>query len=55
MTDPAAISLREVKDVDLPVVFGHETEPEAIRMAAFTPKDPFDRGAEIEELVLESR
>jgi RimJ/RimL family protein N-acetyltransferase len=45
VTEPLRISLRDVNESDLPVFFGHETEAEAIRMAAFTPKDPFDRNA----------
>ncbi len=45
MADPLRISLRDVDESDLPIFFGHETEPEGIRMAAFTPKDPTDRDA----------
>jgi RimJ/RimL family protein N-acetyltransferase len=37
--------LREVEDRDLDVLFEHWTDREAIRMAAFTPADPDDRGA----------
>ena len=39
------IVLREVEDRDLDVLFEHWTDREAIRMAAFTPPDPDDRGA----------
>src|SRR5256885_16728816 len=39
------IVLREVHDSDLPVFFRHFNDPEALRMAAFTPKDPADRDA----------
>lgn len=37
--------LRDVIDTDLAVFFEHETDPEAVLMAAFTPKDPSDRAA----------
>ena len=37
------VSLREVRDDDLPVFYAHSNDPEAIRMAAFTTKDPSDR------------
>ncbi|WP_261717423.1 GNAT family N-acetyltransferase [Streptomyces sp. FZ201] len=36
------VVLREVQDTDLPVFFAQSNEPEAIRMAAFTAKDPSD-------------
>ncbi|ANS64369.1 acetyltransferase [Streptomyces lincolnensis] len=39
------IVLREVHDSDLPVFFRQMNDPEALRMAAFTPKDPADRDA----------
>ncbi|MEU0374817.1 GNAT family N-acetyltransferase [Streptomyces sp. NPDC006283] len=39
------IVLREVEDADLPVFFGHMSDPESNRMAAFTSKDPTDRAA----------
>jgi RimJ/RimL family protein N-acetyltransferase len=39
------VVLREVEDRDLDVLFEHATDPEAIRMAAFTPAGPGDRGA----------
>ena len=39
------IALREVHDSDLPVFFRQMNDPEALRMAAFTPKDPGDRDA----------
>ncbi|MBO1337704.1 GNAT family N-acetyltransferase [Streptomyces sp. VRA16 Mangrove soil] len=35
--------LREVRDGDLAVFFDQMNDPEAIRMAAFTAKDPSDR------------
>lgn len=38
------ISLREVRDSDLPVFFAQMADPDACRMAAFTAKDPTDRG-----------
>ncbi|WAZ19265.1 GNAT family N-acetyltransferase [Streptomyces cinnabarinus] len=37
------VVLREVRDTDLPVFFAHSTDPEGLRMAAFTAKDPSDR------------
>ncbi|MYU21694.1 GNAT family N-acetyltransferase [Streptomyces sp. SID8352] len=39
------IALREVHDSDLPVFFRQLNDPEALRMAAFTPEDPADRAA----------
>ena len=39
------VVLREVHDSDLPVFFRQMNDPEALRMAAFTPKDPADRDA----------
>jgi RimJ/RimL family protein N-acetyltransferase len=39
------IALREVHDSDLPVFFRHTNDPEALRMAAFTARDPADRDA----------
>ncbi|MBC7274420.1 MAG: GNAT family N-acetyltransferase [Streptomyces sp.] len=39
------IALREVHDSDLPVFFRQMNDPEALRMAAFTAKDPADRDA----------
>ncbi|MFD6418579.1 GNAT family N-acetyltransferase [Streptomyces sp. NPDC060194] len=38
------ITLREVEDGDLAVFFEQWNEPESVRMAAFTPEDPADRG-----------
>jgi RimJ/RimL family protein N-acetyltransferase len=37
--------LREVEDRDLSVLFEYSTDPDAIRMAAFTPPDPDDRSS----------
>lgn len=37
------ITLREVRDSDLHVFFQQSNDPEGIRMAAFTAKDPSDR------------
>jgi RimJ/RimL family protein N-acetyltransferase len=37
------VSLRELRDNDLPVFDSHSNDPEGIRMAAFTAKDPSDR------------
>ncbi|NJP49419.1 GNAT family N-acetyltransferase [Streptomyces sp. SBST2-5] len=39
------IALREVHDSDLPVFYRLLNDPEALRMAAFTPEDPADRDA----------
>jgi RimJ/RimL family protein N-acetyltransferase len=36
------VALREVHDSDLPVFFRQMNDPEAVRMAAFTAKDPAD-------------
>ncbi|MFE2430397.1 GNAT family N-acetyltransferase [Streptomyces sp. NPDC059373] len=37
------VTLREVRDGDLPVFYSQSNDPEGIRMAAFTAKDPSDR------------
>ncbi|MFF8958091.1 GNAT family N-acetyltransferase [Streptomyces sp. NPDC014894] len=37
------VSLREVRDGDLPVFYAQSIDPEAVRMAAFTAEDPSDR------------
>ncbi|MEV7237984.1 GNAT family N-acetyltransferase [Streptomyces sp. NPDC051020] len=37
------VTLREVRDGDLPVFYAQSNEPEGILMAAFTAKDPSDR------------
>lgn len=39
----ADLQLRPVHDDDLPEFYRHQLDPEAIRMAAFTPDDPADR------------
>jgi RimJ/RimL family protein N-acetyltransferase len=39
------VTLREVAAADLGVLFDFERDPVAVRMAAFTPKDPSDRAA----------
>ncbi|MET9447695.1 GNAT family N-acetyltransferase [Streptomyces cinerochromogenes] len=39
------IALRAVRDSDLPVFHRLMTDPEATRMAAFGPEDPYDPGA----------
>jgi RimJ/RimL family protein N-acetyltransferase len=39
------VVLREVHESDLPVFFRQMKDPEAVRMAAFTPEDPADRDA----------
>jgi hypothetical protein len=37
--------LRELRDDDLPVLFEHQRDPAAVRMAAFVGRDPEDRAA----------
>ncbi|WP_369187252.1 GNAT family N-acetyltransferase [Streptomyces sp. R08] len=37
------VSLRPIHDSDLPVFFRLTNDPESVRMAAFTAKDPTDR------------
>ncbi|MFH9066976.1 GNAT family N-acetyltransferase [Streptomyces coeruleorubidus] len=37
------VELRQVHDSDLPVFYRQMNDPEALHMAAFTPKDPADR------------
>src|SRR5256885_15056066 len=39
------VRLRLVEDKDLPIFFEQQRAPEAVRMAAFTHKDPADRNA----------
>ncbi|MEC3993899.1 GNAT family N-acetyltransferase [Actinacidiphila sp. DG2A-62] len=39
------VTLREVTDADLPVIYAQMKEPEGVRMAAFTARDPSDRAA----------
>ncbi|MBK6012779.1 GNAT family N-acetyltransferase [Streptomyces sp. MBT53] len=39
------VALRPVHDSDLPVFFRQTNDPESLRMAAFTHKDPADRDA----------
>ncbi|MFD3653760.1 GNAT family N-acetyltransferase [Streptomyces sp. 24-1644] len=39
------VTLREVRDGDLPLFFACMSDPEANRVAAFTSKDPTDRAA----------
>ncbi len=43
LPQPDTVKLRTVLPSDLDVFFQHQLDPEAIRMAAFTPKDPTDR------------
>ena len=44
---PSEVTLREVRDADLPTFFEHQLDPDAIHMAAFTSpdRDPSDRDA----------
>ncbi|MPY56440.1 GNAT family N-acetyltransferase [Streptomyces spongiae] len=39
------VTLRDVRDSDLAVFYAQMNEPEGVRMAAFTAKDPSDRAA----------
>jgi RimJ/RimL family protein N-acetyltransferase len=39
------VRLREVQDDDLPILFEHQLDPDANRMAAFTVADPSDHAA----------
>ena len=41
----STITLREVLPSDLPIFFEYNRDPVAVRMAAFTSKDPDDRSA----------
>ncbi|MFK4084590.1 GNAT family N-acetyltransferase [Kribbella sp. NPDC020789] len=41
----AVVALREVEDGDLDALFEQMRDPESVRMAAFTSKDPDDRAA----------
>jgi hypothetical protein len=45
MPGSGQLVLREVEDRDLSVLFGHSTDRDAIRMAAFTTPEPDDRTA----------
>ena len=42
---PPAVTLRPVRDDDLPIFFEQERDPQAVQMAAFTHPDPNDRAA----------
>ena len=39
------VILRDVKETDLPIFFGYESDPAAVHMAAFTAKNPADGDA----------
>lgn len=41
----AEVALRPVNDADLDALFEQMRDPESVRMAAFTAKDPDDRAA----------
>ena len=41
----AEVTLRRVDDSDLDALFEQRRDPESVRMAAFTAKDPDDRTA----------
>lgn len=38
----SSVVLRDVVEADLPIFFAHQQDPAAVRMAAFTAKDPSD-------------
>lgn len=42
---PHALILRDLTKSDLPILFEHQNDPEAARMAAFLSRDPSDRRA----------
>ena len=42
---PHAVILRDLAESDLPILFEHQNDPEASRMAAFLSRDPSDRDA----------
>ena len=44
------VSLRPVEDGDLDAIYRQVTDPESIRMAAFTPADQTDRSAFLERM-----
>ena len=45
LTPTGRVQLRDVEAADLPVFLEHQQDPMAVRMAAFTSKDPSDRDA----------
>jgi RimJ/RimL family protein N-acetyltransferase len=42
---PHVVILRDLTESDLPILFEHQNDPEATRMAAFLSRDPSDRHA----------
>ena len=44
------VSLRALEDRDLDTIYQHVTDPESIRMAAFTAEDQTDRGAFLDRI-----
>jgi RimJ/RimL family protein N-acetyltransferase len=44
-TPVAEVALRPIADSDLDALFDHMRDPESVRMAAFTARDPNDREA----------
>lgn len=42
---PTSIALRPILSAALDTFFQKQLDPVAVRMAAFTPKNPFDRAA----------
>lgn len=43
MSQPPPVTLRDVKDSDIPIFYQQNLDPEANHMAAFTSQDPTDR------------
>lgn len=41
----SVVALRPMETTDLDAIFQQMRDPESVRMAAFTPKDPSDRSA----------
>lgn len=41
----SVVALRAIEDTDLDALFDQMRDPESVWMAAFTAKDPNDRGA----------
>ena len=39
MEDPNVVTIRPVREDDLPILFEHQLDPEAYAMAAFAPRD----------------
>jgi RimJ/RimL family protein N-acetyltransferase len=42
MTEMLNVTLREPLETDIPTLFANQSDPDSVRMAAFTSKDPSD-------------